>query len=156
VNGPSSDLRTKDLRTRHRLAYGLGLTLCVGTPGLMAALILAGAIPPGTQAPEGFYQDLGYLFTGLVFLAAAWVWWRSGRALRAFKTLPEPQRPTFVLTEILLYAAAFESSSLLGLVYWALVGSHAARHAWGFIVLTPVLFAALVPRHDQWQKALES
>jgi protein-S-isoprenylcysteine O-methyltransferase Ste14 len=146
----------EDLRSRHRTAYGLGLALCLGTPGLMAVLILSGAIPPGTQAPEGFYQDLGYLFTGLVFLAAAWVWWRSGRALRAFRTLPEPQRAAFILAETLLYAAAFESSSLLGLVYWALVGSHAARHAWGFIVLTPVLFAALVPRYDRWEKALES
>jgi hypothetical protein len=147
---------TDDLRTRHRQAYGLGLGLCLGTPALIAALLLSGAIPPGTQVPEGIYQDLGYLFTGLVFLSAAWVWWRSGRALRAFKTLPEPQWAAFVLTEILLYAAAFEASSLLGLIYWVLVGSHAARHAWGFIVLTPVLFAAMVPRLDRWEKALES
>lgn len=147
---------TDDLRTRHRTAYGLGLVLCLGTPGLIAILILSGAIQPGTHAPEGFYQDLGYLFTGLVFLSAAWVWWRSGRALRAFKILPGPQRPAFVLVEILLYAAAFEASSLLGLIYWVLVGSHATRHAWGFIVLTPVLFAALVPRYDRWEKALES
>jgi protein-S-isoprenylcysteine O-methyltransferase Ste14 len=145
-----------DLRTRHRTAYGLGLALCVGTPVLIALLLLSGAIPPGTQAPEGIYRDLGYLFTGLVFLATAWVWWRSGRALREFKTMPKPQRAAFILSESLLYAAAFESSSLLGLVYWALVGSHAARHAWGFIVLTPVLFAALVPRYDRWEKALES
>ena len=145
-----------DLKTRHRLAYGLGLGLCLGTPGLIAMLLLSGAVPPGTQAPEGIYQELGYLFTGLVFLSAAWVWWRSGRALRAFKALPGPRRPAFVLTETLLYAAAFEGSSLLGLIYWILVGSHAARHAWGFIVLTPMLFAALVPRHDRWEKALES
>lgn len=145
-----------DLRIKHRMAYGLGLGLCLGTPGLIALLILSGAIPPGPQAPEGIYQELGYLFTGLVFLSAAWVWWRSGRALRTFQALSAPQRPAFVLTETLLYAAAFESSSLLGLVYWALVGSHAARHAWGFIVLTPVLFAALVPRPDRWEKALES
>jgi hypothetical protein len=125
-------------------------------PGFIAVLMLAGAIPPGAQAPVGFYQDLGYLFTGLVFLAAAWVWWRSGRALRAFRTLPGPRRAAFVLSEILLYAAAFEASSLLGLVYWILVGSQAARHAWGFIVLTPVLFAALVPRYGRWEKALES
>ncbi len=145
-----------ELRARHRTAYGLGLALCFGTPGLIAMLILSGVVPPGTQAPLGFYQDLGYLFTGVVFLSAAWVWWRSGRALRAFRTLPESQRAAFVLSESLLYAAAFESSSLLGLVYWALVGSHAARHAWGFIVLTPVLFAVLVPRCDRWEKALES
>jgi protein-S-isoprenylcysteine O-methyltransferase Ste14 len=150
VNG-----RADDLRARHRLAYGLGLALCLGTPGLISVLLLTGTIPPGSQAPEGFYQDLGYLFTGLVFLTAAWVWWRSGQALRAFKALPKAQQAAFVLRESLLYAAVFEASSLLGLVYWILVGSHAARHAWGFIVLTPVLFAALVPRYDRWEKALE-
>jgi len=150
VNG-----RTDDLRTRHRWAYGLGLVLCIGTPALVAMLILSGQIPPGSQAPVGFYQDLGYLFTGLVFLAAAWVWWRSGQALRAFKALPKEEQAAFVLRESLLYAAVFEASSLLGLVYWILVGSHAARHAWGFIVLTPVLFAALVPRYARWEKALE-
>jgi hypothetical protein len=137
------------------LAYVLGLALCLGTPSLIAILLLTGAIPPGSQRPEGLYQDLGYLFTGLVFLSAAWVWWRSGRALRVFKALPEPQRAAFVFSESLLYAAAFEASSLLGLVYWALVGSHAARHAWGFIVLTPVLFATLVPKYDRWERALE-
>lgn len=147
--------RAGDLRTRHRTAYGLGLALCLGTPGLIAMLLLSGAIPPGIQAPEGFYQDLGYLFTGLVFLASAWVWWRSGQALRAFRALPREQQAAFVLRESLIYAAVFEVSSLLGLVYWSLVGSHAARHAWGFIVLTPVLFAALMPRYERWEKALE-
>lgn len=143
------------LRSAHRLAYGLGLILCLGTPGLIAALLLSGVIPPGMQAPVGFYQQVGYLFTGLVFLAAAWVWWRSGQTLRGFKAVPESQRAAILLREHLLYAAAFEASSLLGLVYWLLVGTHAARHAWGFIALTPVLFAALMPRLDRWVKALE-
>ena len=143
------------LRSAHRLSYALGLALCLGTPGLIAVLLLAGVVPPGSQAPEGVYQDLGYLFTGLVFLSAAWVWWRSGHALRGFKALPEAQRAFFILKEGLLYAAVFEISGVLGLVYWILVGGHAARHAWGFILLTPLLFATLVPRMDRWAKALE-
>lgn len=137
------------------MAYALGLALCLGTPGLIAVLLLSGVVPPGTHAPEGIYQQVGYLFTGLVFLSAAWVWWRSGRLLNEFKAMPEAQRPSVVLREGLLYAAVFESSSLLGLVYWILVGAHAARHAWGFILLTPVLFAVLVPRYDRWAKSLE-
>jgi hypothetical protein len=98
---------------------------------------------------------VGYLFTGLVFLSGAWVWWRSGRALREFKDLPEGRRPAAILREGLLYAVAFEASSLCGLVYWILVGSHAARHVWGFLLLTPLLFLALVPRFDRWAKSLE-
>lgn len=144
------------LRPAHRMAYALGLALCLGTPGLIAVLLLSGVVPPGTQPPEGVYQQVGYLFTGLVFLSAAWVWGRSGRLLREFRTMPEARRPSLILRETLFYAAVFEASSLLGLVYWILVGAHAARHAWGLILLTPVLFAVLVPRYDRWAKRLAS
>ena len=137
------------------MAYALGLALCFGTPGLIAVLLLSGVVPPGTETPDGIYQQLGYLFTGLTFLSVAWVWWRSGRQLSEFKALPPGQRPSVILREGLLYAAVFEASSLCGLVYWILVGSHAARHAWGFILLTPVLFITLVPRYDRWVKSIE-
>jgi hypothetical protein len=113
-------------------------------------------VPPGTQVPEGIFQQIGYLFTGLVLLAAAWVWWRSGRVLRTFKAFPEVQRRAVILREGLLYAAVLETSSLCGLAYWILVGDHAVRHVWGFILLTPMLYLALVPRYDRWAKALES
>ena len=143
------------LRSAHRMAYALGLALCFGTPGLIAFLLLSGVVPPGTNAPEGVYQQLGYLFTGLVFLSAAWVWWRGGRQLREFKTVPSARRPVVILREGLLYSAIFEVSSLCGLVYWILVGHHAARHAWGFILLTPVLFVTLVPRYERWAQSAE-
>jgi hypothetical protein len=143
------------IRTAHRFAYGAGLVMCFGTPCLIAVLLLSGVIPPGETRPEGVYQQWGYLFTGLVFLSAAWVWGRSERVLRGFKAVPETQRPSLILRECLLYAAVFESSALCGLVYWMLVGHHAARHVWGYILLTPVLFLALVPRHSRWMKALE-
>ncbi len=144
------------LRSAHRMAYGLGLVLCFGTPGLIAVLLRSGMIPPGTQVPEGVFQQIGYLFTGLVLLTAAWVWGRSGRVLRTFKAFPEAQRRAVILREGLLYAAVLETSSLCGLVYWILVGDHAVRHVWGFILLTPMLYLALVPRYDRWAKALES
>ena len=147
---------TGSLRSAHRMAYGLGLLLCFGTAGLIALLLGLGAIPPGTQVPDGTFQQIGYLFSGLVFLAAAWVWWRSGKVLREFRALPEARRARRVLQEGLLYAAVLDASSICGLVYWTLVGVHAARHAWGFILLTPLLYLALMPRYGRWAKALES
>ncbi len=141
------------LRSAHRTAYALGLALCLGTPGLIGVLLRSGLVPPGTQAPEGIFQQIGYLFTGLVFLTAAWVWGRSGRVLRSFSLLPETRRPAVILREGLLYAGALETSSLCGLVYWILVGEHAARHVWGFILLTPLFYLALMPRYDRWAKA---
>jgi F0F1-type ATP synthase membrane subunit c/vacuolar-type H+-ATPase subunit K len=143
------------IRSAHCLAYGLGLALCLGTPGLIAVLLVSGTVPAGIQPPEGIFQQLGYLFTGLVFLSASWVWWRSIHALRTFKDLPEDRRPSMILREGLIYAVVFESSSLYGLVYWVLVGSHAPRHVWGFILMTPLLFLALFPRYTRWAKALE-
>ena len=146
---------TEALWSAHRTGRLLGMALCFGTPVLVAALVLSGIVPPGQAAPEGFYQQVGYLLTGLVFLSAAWVWWRSGRVLAGFRELAEEKRTTTVLRESLLYAAAFEVSSLCGLVYWMLVGTQGTRHVWGFILLTPVLFLALVPGYDRWVKQLE-
>jgi len=146
---------TEALRSAHRMGRLLGMALCFGTPAVIAALILSGTVPPGRESPVGIFQQVGYLLTGLVFLSAAWVWWRSGRVLSGFRALPEAERPTRVLRESLLYAAAFEVSSLCGLAYWVLVGTQATRHVWGFILLTPVLFLALVPGYDRWAKQLE-
>jgi hypothetical protein len=143
------------LHAAHRTAYALGLALCVGTPTFISILLLSGWVPPGTQSPEGFYQQVGYLFTGIVFLAAAWVWTRVGQVLRGFKALPLAARPATVLREGLLWAALLETSCLLGLAYWILVGHQAARHAWGFILLTPALFLGLVPRYGAWRRAAE-
>lgn len=144
------------LRSAHRRGYGLGLVLCVGTPALLAVLMAARVVPPGSQAPEGLVQQVGYLFTGLVFLSGAWAWGRRGRTLRGLKGVAEARRPALVLRESLLYAAAFEASSIWGLIYWILAGTQAGRHAWGFLALTPMLFLALVPRFDHWAKSLEA
>lgn len=144
------------LRSAHRRAYGLGLALCLGTPALLAVLLRSGAIPPGAQVPEGIFQQIGYLFTGLVFLTGAWVWWRSGHILRGFKLLPESRRPAVILREGLIYAVVLETSSVCGLAYWLLVGDRGAHHVWGFILLTPVLYLALMPRHHRWLEALGS
>ena len=150
MNGPAPSLQPTCLR-----AYLLGAALGLGTPALIALLLLARVVPPGPHPPEGLYEQLGYLCTGLVFLSAAWVLWRRGQTLRDFGALPEARRPAVILRETLLYALVCEASSLLGLVYWVLMGAQDPRHAWGFILLTPMLFVALVPRPGRWQKALE-
>lgn len=138
------------VRSAHRLSYLMGLGMCLGTPSVVGALILLRVIPPGTAPVEGLILQVGYLLTGLVFLAAAWVWWRSGRMVAGFQQLPAAQQPPLLLREGLAYAAACEVSCLCGLVYWALVGTQATRHVWGFIALTPVLFLTLVPRLSRW------
>ncbi|WP_257312367.1 hypothetical protein [Geothrix fuzhouensis] len=143
------------LRSACHLARLVGLALCIGTPVLIGGLILAGLVPPGEQLPEGTYLQLGHVFTGLVFLSAAWVLWRRGTMLKAFHQVSEPRRAGVVLRETLLYAALFELSSIYGLVYWVLVGKHSARHAFGFIILSPLLFLVLAPRLGHWRKALE-
>ncbi len=142
------------LRLAHRTAYVLGALLCLGTPGLISILVLLRVVPPGTQPVTGSVQQVGYLLTGLVFLSAAWVWWRRGRALAAFPSASEAARPGIVMRETVLFAGALETSSLCGLVYWLLVGPQALRHVWGFILLTPLLFLVLVPRYDHWQQGL--
>jgi hypothetical protein len=133
----------------------MGLVLCLGTPGLIAVLMASGLVPAGSSAPEGLFLQAGYLFTGLVFLSATWVWWRSDQVLRTFKALPECQRPGVILRECLFYAVAFEASSFCGLIYWVLVGQQGLRHACGFLLMTPLLFLALVPRYARWSKAQE-
>ncbi|HJV39293.1 MAG TPA: hypothetical protein VJ528_10675 [Geothrix sp.] len=144
------------LRTACRQARLVGLALCLGTPILIGALILSGLVPAGNHPPEGTYLQVGHLFTGLVFFSAAWVLWRRGAVLKAFPEVPVSLQTGVVLRETLIYAALFELSSLYGLVYWLLVGAHAARHVFGFIVLSPLLFLAFAPRLRHWAKPLES
>jgi hypothetical protein len=131
----------------------VGLVLCLGLPALIGALILSGLVPPGEQRPEGPYLQVGHIFTGLVFLSAAWALWRKGVVLRVFPGVPEARRAGVVWRETLLYTALFELSSLYGLVYWLLVGRYAARHAFGFILLSPLLFLVLAPRPRRWLEA---
>lgn len=138
------------LRAACRQARLFGLALCLGTPTLIGALIMSGLVPPGSHPPEGTYLQVGHLFTGLVFFSAAWVLWRRGVVLKAFPGLPAQRQAGVVLRETLLYAALFELSSLFGLAYWLLVGTHAARHVFGFIVLSPLLFLAFAPRLRHW------
>lgn len=141
------------LRRAHRLGRLVGLALCFGTPGLITSLILSGIVPGGTQVPEGPVLQLGQAFTGLVFLATAFVVWRRGTVLAGFGRLAPEARPAVVLREAILYASLFEASCLFGLAYWLLVGSQAGRHVAGFIGLTPMLCLAFTPSLARWREA---
>lgn len=136
-----------------RPAYGLGLAVALAGSGLASLLMATGLVRPGTQAPEGTILQLGYLFTGTVFLAAVLVAGRMGRARRALPGLGAEGQLRTVRRACLGAAALCQAGALCGLAYWALVGAQAGRHAWGFVATTPLLFLALVPRPARWAKA---
>ena len=138
-----------------RPAYTAGLALCLGLPPLAALLLLTGAIPAGDQPPEGLVQQVGYQLTGLVFLAAAIVFSRRTRAFARLAALPPADRPAAARRECLMVASLLQVGVCCGLAYWAMVGTHAPRHAWGFLLTTPMLYVALVPRPARWAKASE-
>lgn len=145
---------TPSLAKAFRIAYALGLLICVGWP-LLLQLMLGTAIRPGAAPPDGVARQLGYTFTGLTFAAAFFVTWRWSRVRREFGTLGEAQRPGTVIRETLLYAALFELSSLYGIVYYALGGPLAERYARSFIAITTVMFFVFVPRFQAWREAAE-
>ncbi|MBK8725161.1 MAG: hypothetical protein IPL96_03650 [Holophagaceae bacterium] len=154
TTAPMDPLQDKALHRAFQKAYGLGLVLCVCWP-LVLQLLLGPVIKPGQNAPAGVIQQLGYTFTGLTFLAAAFVTWRSLKVRGRFKDLPAERRPRVLFREVLLYAALFELSCLYGILYWALVGGEANRYARSFIVLTSLMFFFFVPRYAAWREAVE-
>lgn len=142
------------LRTAFQRAYLVGLVICVVWP-LMLQLLLGRAIQAGSHAPAGVFQQLGYTFTGLTFLAAAFVTWRSQKVRGGFRDLDPAARPGVIFRETLIYSALFELSSLYGLLYWMMVGRdpQGAQFARTFLVLSSVMFFAFVPRLGAWQAA---
>jgi hypothetical protein len=140
------------LRKAFQRAYGLGLVLCVCWP-LILQLLLGPVIKPGQAPPAGVVQQLGYTFTALTFLAAAFVTWRSGRERAALHGVAPALRPRIVFREVLLYSALFELSCLYGVLYWTLAGGEANRYARSFIMLTSLMFFFFVPRLGAWVEA---
>ena len=139
----------------YRQARVAGLVICVAWPLLLMVLVAIGVVKPGTAPLAGPAKQIGYTFTGLVFLTATWVTWRSGKVLKGFRDLAPDLRPRVVLRESLIYAALFETSSLWGLLYWMMVGTAAARYVGTFMALTPIMFLFFVPRFHVWKLALE-
>lgn len=154
-SGAEPELQEKALRRAFQKAYGLGLVLCVCWP-LVLQLLLGPLIKPGQNAPQGVIQQLGYTFTGLTFLAAALVTWRSLKIRAGFKTLAPARRPRVLFREVLLYSVLFELSCFYGILYWALAGGEANRFARSFIMLTSLMFFFFVPRWSAWKDALDA
>jgi len=142
------------LHRAYRWAYLAGLVLCVFWP-LMLQLVFTDFIAPGQNPPDGVVKQLGYTFTGLVLLCAAFVTWRWGKVRAGFRDLGAAERPKVLGREILLYSALFEVSCFFGLAYWALAGFEGVRFARSFIVLTSIMFFCFVPRFDAWRRAAE-
>lgn len=142
------------LHRAYRWSYLAGLILCVFWP-LMLQLVFTNFITPGQNPPDGVVKQLGYTFTGLVLLGAAFVTWRWGKVRVGFHSLDVAARPKVMAREILLYSALFEVSCFLGLAYWALAGLEGVRFARSFIVLTSIMFFCFVPRFDAWRRAAE-
>ena len=152
---PDDAPEVKALQPAYRQARVVGLFICVAWPLLLMVLVATGAVQPGTAPMTGPARQIGYTFTGLVFLSAMWVTWRSGKVLKGFRDLEPERRPRVVWRESLVYAALFELSSLWGLLYWMMVGQAAARYVGAFMALTPIMFLFFVPRFHAWKLALE-
>lgn len=136
------------------LAYGVGVLLCIVWP-LTVQGLLRFLLHPGRLGPSPLAEELGFTFTGLVFLSALFVHGRS-RKVRAGLAAKAADRHTRVMAvEILLYSTIFELSVLFGLLYYALGGPQAERYARSFIALAMVMFLVFVPRLGAWQRASE-
>lgn len=149
-----SETEEQALHKAYKLAYTLGLVLCVFWP-LVLQLLLGPVIKPGANAPAGVFRQLGYTFTGLAFGSAAFVSWRSGKVRASFHALGAAERPRVLFREVLIYAAIFELSSLWGLLYWMLVGLAANHHARAFLMLSSLMFLFFVPKFGAWKDAAE-
>ena len=152
---PDDAPEVKALLPAYRQARVAGLIICVAWPLLLMGMVATGRVRPGTAPLEGPAKQIGYTFTALVFLSAAWVTWRSGKVLKNFRDLAPELRPRVVMRESLIYAAIFETSSLWGLLYWMMAGQNAARYVGTFMALTPIMFFFFVPRFHAWKLALE-
>ena len=148
------ELETPLLAKAFRLAYPMGLVLCVAWP-LAVQLLLGTVIRQGPNPPGGVAEQLGYTFSGLTFLIALFISWRWGKVRAAFGLLPAPERPAIVFREILIYSALLELTSLFGILYYALGGPLAERYSRSFIALTTVMFFVFVPRLDAWRQAAQ-
>ena len=133
------------LQRARRKAWGTGLAVCLAVPLAAGALALTGRLPPGQSPVEGTVQQLGYSFTGLTFLAGAVMAWRRVHFLQAFDSLGEAARVAALHREARLLALLSLSTTLWGVLYWAMVGFHAVRHVLTFLVLTPVMFLCFMP-----------
>lgn len=147
-----SRLPDLDLDHRFRLAYALGLGLCVAVPLVLQAL-LGSAIRPGPEPADETIRQLGYSFSGLTFASAWFVTRRWNRIRGSLRAVPAGRRGRVLARETLLYSVLFGSSSLFGILYYTLGGPHPERYGRSFIALSTVMFFVFVPRLRAWRAA---
>lgn len=148
--GPEAGLEA--LRRAHRRGYALGLLACLGGP-LLLEILLGRGIPAGSADPAAV-RELGYTFTGLTFLAAAYAYGRRGRVLARVQALEPFRRPGWLAREPLRVAALSAPCALWGVLYWGMAGGAHDAYARTFIALTALMFVGFAPRWPAWRKAL--
>jgi len=129
-----------DRQTPPRGPYLFGLVVCVLWPLLLELGLTR--LPQGEASDPAVVQNLGHSFTGLVFLAAAFVFWR----MRRIKGHPPDFRNPVLGRETLLASLLFAGCSVLGVLYYGLAGPAGERHARSFIAVVPIMFFVFVPR----------
>ena len=149
---PSSAPDVAPFAKAFRLAYPMGMVLCVAWP-LALQLLLGTAIHRGAAAPGGVAQPLGYTFSGLTFLIALFLTWRWGQVRAAFHRQSPDQQAATLVREVIFYSALLELTSLFGIAYFALGGPMAERYSRSFVALTTVMFFVFVPRLEAWRQA---
>ena len=150
----TTDPAALPLAKAFRLAYPIGLVLCVAWP-LTLQLLLGPVIRQGVPPPGTVAQQLGYSFSGLTFLIALFVTWRWNKIRKAFQATPAQEQPAILLRETVLYSALVELTSLFGVLYYALGGPLAERYSRSFIALSSIMFCVFVPRLDAWRRAAQ-
>jgi hypothetical protein len=122
-----------------RVAYALGLVLCVLWP-LALQVLLTRLVPnPGGTAGD-LALELGYGFTGLTVLTA----------------LDPPRQARTLFREIILAAALFELCAVYGILTYAMGGPHAERYGRTFLLLPALMFLVFVPGWKKWRTAAQA
>ncbi len=127
-------------------AWGWGLVAGLAVACIPVLLATAGLCPPGSLPVAGAPQQLGYSFTGLTFLAAAWLAWRRMRGAPPSGLSDGSAQGAAYRGEIRTVLLVSASTTLWGCLYWRMVGWHGARHALTFLVLTPAMYLCFAPR----------
>lgn len=136
------------LNRARRIPYGLGIVLCVLWP-LFLELMLT-RLPQGEPSSPPAVESIGHTFTGLIILAAVFVFWRRNRAKSTLADQGLPARCASIRRETLVAAVVFGACSLLGPLYFGAAGARGERHARSFIATSPIMFFVFAPRARSW------
>lgn len=139
----------RSLHHARRWPYAFGLLVCVLWP--LALEIGLTHLPQGEPSDPTTVQTIGHTFTGLIFLAAAYIFWRKGRAREALANRAPSAKCASLRRETLVASAVFGACSLLGLLYYGVAGAQGERHARSYIAAVPIMFFAFTPRLRSWE-----